>query len=144
MLSRFPPVAVAGLLVAACSYFDPSVGPRMDPPDAGDPPSCGPAYPGGAPTGSAGQMAFCTDDGGPLPDDCDACEAASCCALRVACYGDPTCACADDALDACNGSSAGADAGASCWSAFAAANSVAEQRYECLRAACRDVCSIPQ
>jgi hypothetical protein len=88
-------------------------------------------------------LAFCTDDGGPLTDDCDACEAASCCALRAACYVDATCACADHALDACNGVGAGADAGVACWSTFAAASDVASQRYECLRAACRDVCGLP-
>lgn len=146
------PFVVALLALAgACSTFDPTAGAPQGAGDAG----CGLGASGygtayGSPTGSAATAAFCTADGGTFGGACDACEAASCCALRVACYSDATCSCADQTLDTCTtalpdaAEDAAAAAAGSCWTAFAAASSIAEERYECLRGACASACGIPQ
>jgi hypothetical protein len=141
-------VAVAS--AAACSTFDPAVGPLQVADSGASASTCalpanGYAASYGAPTGAAAAAAFCSVDGGTIGGPCDTCEAASCCADRVACYSDHTCACGDEALDACTSSLSG-DAGAAeslaCWSAFAATGSIAQTRYACLRTWCSEVCGI--
>jgi hypothetical protein len=125
---------------AACSAFDPAASPTQQKADAAS--GCGLGSNGyatayGAPSGRAATNAFCTVDGGTLGGPCDRCEATSCCALRVACYGDTTCSCADVSLDGCLGSG-----GAACWNAFATSGLIAGGRFDCLRAACSSACGI--
>jgi hypothetical protein len=146
-----------------CSVFEPDVGPLQN--DGAAPSTCslgtsgyGTTY--GAPSGQAATVDFCTVDGGTIQGACDSCEAASCCAQRVACYSDQACSCADQTLDACLGSlppspvpagdggsdggtsDAGAAAGA-CWAMFAATGAAGQLRYACLRSACAQACQIP-
>lgn len=81
---------------------------------------------------------------------CDDCESTHCCATRSACYGDPVCACADEALDECldatvmNVTAAGAPAQTSgCWNVFSAKGTVEQARVACQRAWCQTECGIP-
>jgi hypothetical protein len=141
-------VACAG----ACSAFNPAVGPLQD---GGAAPACtlgsagygsSPAYgtPYGAPTGQAATNDFCTPEGGTIGGPCDVCEAASCCAERVACYSDQTCSCADEALDVCTTAADGGTAATlACWSAFAGSGTIGQTRYACLQKSCGSACQIP-
>jgi hypothetical protein len=138
------------LVLGGCSAFDPNVGPARS--DGAAASTCtigaggyGASY--GSPDGQAATNDFCSADGGTLQSACDTCEAASCCAQRVACYSDKTCSCADSALDPCTtaasgpyGSAAGV---AACWSTFAASGAIASARYACLTASCASACQIP-
>jgi hypothetical protein len=141
-------VGVSFSTIGACSTFDPSVGPLQH--DGATVAACslgsngyGSSY--GSPTGQAAANDFCTSDGGSLESACDLCEAASCCAQRVACYTDQTCSCADSALDPCASAAADASADAlkTCWTAFSMTSAIAAARYQCLRTSCPAACKIP-
>ena len=145
-----PLLAVVETL-GACSTFEPNVGPLQNEDASAAAIACalgasgyGTAY--GSPSGQAATNDFCTADGGTIQGPCDVCEAASCCAQRIACYSDHTCSCADTALDSCTGSVTDASAPtatAVCWSTFSASGSIAATRYACLRTSCQSACQIP-
>jgi hypothetical protein len=153
--ARFPStlLGVSFAAAGACSTFSPNVGPLQDGATAAPAPACslgtsgyGTSY--GSPNGQVAVSDFCTTDGGTLSGDCDQCEAMNCCAHRVACYTDQTCSCADDALDTCmnavsDASTNGASTLKACWTTFAAASTIAQARYQCLRASCLAACRIP-
>jgi hypothetical protein len=85
-----------GPTVGACSTFNPNVGPLQSDGSAVVANACALGSDGygtslGSPTGAAATEDFCSPDGGTLATACDTCEAASCCAQRVACYTDQTC-----------------------------------------------------
>jgi hypothetical protein len=133
------PSAVALLLVAGCSLVDPNVGPNLAAcgAQAGPATAYGPAH---------------TDAGGACAADagsaCDDCESRWCCQTRLACYADPVCDCADQAMDTCTemaaADSGSGDAGVGrCWNAFSASGDVAKSRFACLRAWCQGVCGVP-
>jgi hypothetical protein len=144
---------VSVFAVGACSTFSPNVGPLQDGATAAPAPACtlgasgyGTSY--GSPNGQVAVSDFCTTDGGTLEGACDQCEAANCCAHRVACYTDHTCSCADDALDTCTSAIPDASANAApalkaCWTTFAASSTIAEARYQCLQMSCLAACRIP-
>jgi len=154
LAARSLPLAFALASLPGCSAIDPQVGPSQE--------SCGAKVAGAGngsgnagypPTPSSGSQASpaaapwqtCSADAG---SPCDDCESKWCCMTRLACYADPVCACADQALDACLDSteqdggvpSAGATA---CWTAFSARGTVEEARVACVRAWCSNPCSGP-
>ena len=144
------PVAFA--TAGACSTFDPAVG-GLQVADSGAPSACalpsnGYAASFGSPQGQAAVDAICSPDGGSLEGPCDACEAVSCCAERVACYSDHACSCADEGVDAClsaapDSGAAAATATLACWGTFAASGTIAQTRYACLQKWCAVACQIP-
>jgi hypothetical protein len=151
-LTRILTVSLSLASVGACSAFDPKVGGVQG--DGTTPaPACtlgaggyGASY--GSPNGQVAQADFCTADGGTLQGDCDVCEAMNCCAQRVACYTDQTCSCADNALDPCTSAVTDASANAAstlkaCFTTFAASNTIASSRYQCLLKSCAAACHIP-
>jgi hypothetical protein len=130
--------------VSGCSLFDPQVG--------ADQAACGEEA-GGASGGGYGSNpnadagGICGADAG---SPCDDCESAHCCATRLACYGDPVCHCADQALDSCldlvsgdDAAPAASDSATRCWNLFSASGHVAQARVSCERAWCQDLCGIP-
>jgi hypothetical protein len=84
----------------------------------------------------------CVVDGGFVADDCEACEAMSCCAPRVACYDDIGCDCADQAMDACEESEPDGGADGTCLASFAETGALAKARVDCKTAMCKDVCGL--
>jgi hypothetical protein len=135
--------------VAACSAIEPEVGPSQE--------SCGVSPIGPASTAvsggygsspSGGNSAssalppsrYCAPDaGGP----CDVCESTYCCATRMACYMDPVCVCADNAMDECQDAAKSADQVSACEDAFSARGTVEQARMTCLNAWCATVCGAP-
>jgi hypothetical protein len=138
--------------LSGCPLVDPQVGPAQA--------SCAPAgessgsysYGGATSSGSSADES-CPMDAG---NACDDCESLHCCATRSACYGDPVCDCADQALDAClnaagddaaaHASDAAADASGAvtrCWDAFSATGQVAQARVSCQRMWCQQACAVP-
>jgi hypothetical protein len=131
---------------AGCSLVDPNVGPSQT--------SCA-AQAGAASNGNGGggyygtgadASGWCGADAG---NPCDDCESKWCCQTRLACYADPVCDCADEAIGACANTMPDAAAistgGAptQCWTAFSASGHIAQERFECLRAWCQKVCGLP-
>jgi hypothetical protein len=138
LLRAVSPLAL--LALAACSVLDPNVGANQA--------ACGAQT--ASPVGGYGSTgtdaaAMCAADAGSA---CDDCESRWCCPTRVACYADPVCNCADQAMDMCVDMPP-ADAGtgdaavAYCWQAFAASGDIAKSRLACVRAWCQDVCGAP-
>ncbi len=133
-------------VTAACSFVEPHQGSTQA--------LCGIAAGGSGQTGASAAYygvpmmpaagPSCSIDS---DDPCDVCEITHCCATRSACYGDPTCACADVALDQClDVAETSADEAASssqCWSAFTAKGSVEQARVTCQRAWCKTECAEP-
>jgi len=134
-------------VLSACSYVDPHVGAAqtscgLDVAGSSQA-SSGSSYYGASPSSApAGSTCALTTD-----NPCDACETAHCCATRTACYGDPTCACADVALDQCLDDAETSDdptaSRSKCWSAFGAKGSVEQARVACERAWCQTECEVP-
>jgi hypothetical protein len=140
--------------LAACSAFDPKVGPSQE--SCGIAPIGSSATPGaGAPYGGAANpsatsggtsasstsaLACALDAGSP----CDDCESRWCCATRTACYEDPVCICLDANMDTCV-TAAGSDSNAiaACWNAFARGGAVEAARVVCETAWCQATCGIP-
>jgi hypothetical protein len=139
--------------LAGCAQIDPQVGPSQE--------SCGTgvaaagATAGNSGYGGAGTSAYgasaatsqeqaCTPDAG---SPCDVCESTYCCMTRLACYRDPVCLCADQALDKCfeTAGKAGASAqqGAACRDAFSAHGAVEQARMACQQAWCAAACAVP-
>src|SRR5579864_8448351 len=126
-----------GLALASalgCAEIEPQVGDSQE--------SCGgnvpgaPAPGGNSPYGSTGTSMYggasavtspavaCVADAGSA---CDICESTYCCMTRLACYRDPVCFCADQALDKCidvASSKGSASAGQACVDVFAAHGTV--------------------
>jgi hypothetical protein len=136
---------VAGL---ACSAFNPQVGPTQDACNAEGPGSAAPPAMAGYGSSAGGGRApplqpssICTPDGG---DACEGCESQFCCPTREACYEDPVCHCADQALDLCS-ESAGDDPKrlAACYAAFTGEGAVEKARVACVQTWCRAVCGLP-
>jgi hypothetical protein len=151
--------AVVGalLLPLGCSSFNPRVGPAEQRcAEVNGPASDNPLYSWGGDGGTyaysppaaatpvdgsaGGGAASCPTPAGSW---CDDCESMNCCETRLACYGDPTCAAADKALDAClNG--APPDGGAACLDAFVRdGQALAQARLECQRSCCSTACAAP-
>lgn len=132
-----------------CAAFAPQVGVEQDSCPAGDDPVAAPSPGSGYGASTAGtasvsataEALVCSPDAGAA---CDACEGQFCCATRLACYEDPVCHCADDALDSCT-DAAGTDPTrtAACYAAFTGAGIVEQARMECLRTWCQVVCALP-
>ncbi|HEX3775501.1 MAG TPA: hypothetical protein VHV51_13610 [Polyangiaceae bacterium] len=131
----------------ACSFVDPHAGPTQT--------ECGISFGGSAQTGAGssyyGSTAHPTAAGPSCAlstdNSCDQCETTHCCATRSACYGDPSCACADQALDACldqaeTSSNQGAQQSL-CWNAFSARGTAEQARVACQRAWCQSECEVP-
>jgi len=89
---------------------------------------------GGGGTDASGMCA-------PTGDACEDCVAASCCTESNACYGDTTCAAADETFDTCIGG-AGADL-QTCWQTFAATNAIANTYAQCKSTSCGAECAVP-
>jgi hypothetical protein len=134
---------LALLALVGCSLLDPNVGSNQA--------ACGvQAGSTASGYGSAGTdaAAMCGADAGSA---CDDCESRWCCPTRVACYADPVCDCADQAMNLCPGVPQGdAEAGDAasaavgrCWEAFATSGDIAKSRLACLRAWCQEVCGVP-
>ena len=131
---------------AGCSFADPHQGPLqalcgISSGGSGQT-SAGSAYYGVPMMQAAGPSCSVDSD-----DPCDVCEITHCCATRSACYGDPTCACADISLDQClDVAETSADETSSadaCWDAFKAKGTAEQARVTCQRAWCKTECAIP-
>jgi hypothetical protein len=139
---KFPSLFLGALAVAACSWVEPQVGPLKASCSVGS----GGSNAGGE-YGGGGAAQLCMPGAGSA---CDQCESASCCGTRVACLSDPTCACADQALEACQGDvmtdggvTDRSSAAARCWDVFSGTGSLAQARAACQRASCQTVCAVP-
>lgn len=136
--------------LAGCTAIDPRVGALQDTCGSETEPGAMPAKPGYGATTSAASMAptaTCTPVDGGSP--CDLCESTYCCMTREACYKDPVCLCADQALDSCLGgledgmtppTSAQLEA---CRDAFSARGTVEQARMACQQAWCAAACAGP-
>ena len=145
-MTRALAALLLGVAVIGCSFAEPQQGQVQS--------LCGIAA-GGSGQGSASAAYYgvpMTEAAGPScsvdsDDPCDVCEVTHCCATRSACYGDPTCACADIALDQCldiAATSADETANASqCWNTFKAKGSAEQARVTCQRAWCKTECAVP-
>jgi hypothetical protein len=153
-LQAWCPVVLAALSLAGCTAFDPRVGASQE--------SCGVDLDQpGATAGSGGYGATATSgygrsmataqtctplDGGSA---CDICESTYCCMTRLACYKDPVCVCADEALDSCVTSLEDAKTAPSaqqldaCRDAFSARGTVELARMTCQQAWCATACAAP-
>ncbi|HYQ02808.1 MAG TPA: hypothetical protein VER96_29255 [Polyangiaceae bacterium] len=137
------------LMGVGCSFVDPQVGAVQA--------VCGFDAGGGSPSGPGpGHYQRSTNQTGMTPiceahpeSTCNDCEATHCCATRSACYGDPTCACADLTLDECleaaeaNASEDQPASTSHCWNSFSASGTVERARVNCQRAWCQSECEIP-
>ena len=141
----------AGLAtLAACSSLDPGVGAVRQCVAAEGPPNDSQYYsPSEVDAGSflyapASDGATQTTCSLPAGSRCDDCESTNCCATRLACYADPTCAAADQVNDECL-ADASAEGGASaCLQAFVMqGGTVAGERVACERTCCQTACSVP-
>lgn len=147
---HFLAASLTALLAWGCSFADARVGARQDACDLADDgsvqstPHTGSYYRVGAATTAATPV--CEGNTGSA---CDDCESAHCCARRSACYGDPVCACADQALDRCVDDARAAPAeeiaarAARCWDTFSATGTVEQARVACRRAWCQMECALP-
>jgi hypothetical protein len=133
--------------LAGCTALDPRVGAPQDTCGSEAEPGAMAAKPAYGATTSAASMATCTPVDGGSP--CDLCESTYCCVTREACYKDPVCLCADQALDTCLGgledgmtapTSAQLDA---CQDAFSARGTVEQARMACQQAWCAAACAAP-
>jgi hypothetical protein len=147
-------LALALLSVSGCTAIDPEVGPSQE--------SCGidaaSASAGAAPAAGYGSTPSsgygtsrplaptqsCTPDAG---SPCDDCESTYCCVTRLACYSDPVCTCADQAMDGClavtiEGGATPSPQAAACWSAFSAYGTVERVRVACERTWCAAACAV--
>jgi hypothetical protein len=136
-------LALASLPLAACSVADPRFGASQV--------DCGLAV---ASTGQTGPGNYGATQRQRTPtcelvvdNPCDVCESTHCCATRSACYGDPSCACADQALDEClDDAETSTDehaASAACWNTFADRGIAESARVACQRAWCQTECGVP-
>jgi hypothetical protein len=143
-------VPVLSASSAACSAFEPEVGPRQQSAVTAAPGTTaaggyGPRPDSGADAGDP----RCLADGGYQDNPCDACENTSCCATRFGCYDDSTCNAANAAFDPCITAAVDAYkqpdpvAVKKCWDTFAASGAAGAARVDCQRAKCRTVCSVP-
>jgi hypothetical protein len=136
-------------LSAGCSAVDAKTGAPQG--------TCGIAAPGGAqatpggsyyPVGAAKTPAAPTCEGN-TGSACNDCEGAHCCGTRSACYGDPVCACADQAFDTCLDAAAATSATeiaartSQCWAKFSVAGTVEQARIACQRSWCKMECEVP-
>jgi hypothetical protein len=138
-------LALLALSTLGCAAIDPEVGPSQE--------SCGidAASPGAAINNGYGpsreppaSTQTCTPDAG---SPCDDCESTYCCTTRLACYSDPVCTCADNAMDIClaateQGGNVPSPQAASCWSAFSAFGTVERTRVACERTWCAAACVV--
>jgi hypothetical protein len=154
-------VAFAALAAAACSSLEPDVGPLQC--AAVDGPVNDTAYYAGGADGGGyysssygtygpGTPAPAIASDGAIPTTCsvpsgswcDDCESTNCCATRLRCYADPTCAAADEAQDGCLADASADGGAAACAAAFLAqGGSVAAARVACEHACCPKACAIP-
>lgn len=147
--------AAAVAALGACSSLDPHVGALQQCVSVNGPPNDSQYYSSGGSEAGIAPYTPSTDGAAqttcavPAGSACDDCESTNCCTTRLACYGDPTCAAADQALDVCLAGLAGAadasaDGGtAPCWQAFAAqGGGVAQTRLACERTCCPSVCDL--
>lgn len=142
-LPRFVIALAAGL--AGCSSIDARVGARQDSCGEGESAASGGGGGTGTPYPGAREVAAaasgtCAADAGSA---CDDCESQWCCDARLACYRDPVCVCADEALDGCL-SDAAADPSrvSACWDAFAKRGSVEAAFVACDRMSCAEACGV--
>jgi hypothetical protein len=144
--------AAGAAALSACSSLDPHVGALQQCVSVNGPPDDSRYYTSVGPEAGIAPYTPSTDDAAqttcavPAGSACDDCESTNCCATRLACYGDPTCAAADQALDACLAGVSGdasADGGTTeCWQAFASqGGGVAQTRLACERTCCPSVCA---
>jgi hypothetical protein len=143
-------VPVVSVSSAACSAFEPEVGPRQQSAVTGAPTGGAADGYGSRPdSGADGGDPRCLADGGYQDNPCDACENTSCCATRFGCYDDPTCKAANTALDGCITAAVDAYkqpdpvAVKKCWDTFAASGAAGAARVDCQRAKCRTICGVP-
>ncbi len=129
---------------AGCSALSPQVGPDQEScgEDAAAPVAAGQTGYGPAPTAAPANVSpLCSPDGG---EACDDCESQFCCATRLACYGDPVCACADRAWDRCmDDATRSASQKNACWAAFTSEGTVEAARVACERTWCKVACNVP-
>lgn len=139
--------------VLGCAQIEPSVGLSQE--------SCGNSAPnvttagGNSPYGSTGMSLYggaspatspavaCVADAGSA---CDLCESTYCCTTRLACYRDPVCFCADQALDEClagAGVSSSPPQVSACLDHFSAHGTVERARLACQQAWCTTECALP-
>jgi|SRR5580658_739803 hypothetical protein len=145
-------LTLALLCVEGCAAIDPEVGPSQE--------SCGIDATAASPASNAGYGSTpssgygpplqpspsqrCTPDAG---NPCDDCESRYCCMTRMACYTDPVCTCADQAMDTClaatdEGGAVPSSQAARCWSAFSAFGTVEQARVACERTWCAVACTV--
>ncbi|HEY4103493.1 MAG TPA: hypothetical protein VGM44_06360 [Polyangiaceae bacterium] len=145
--SRFALGFIALAISTGCSFVDPHAGASQT--------ECGIAFGGSGQTsgGSSyyGSTAHATAAGPSCAlttdNPCDQCETTHCCATRSACYGDPSCACADETLDEClddaEMSANEAAEQSQCWNAFSTRGAAEQARVACQRAWCQSECEVP-
>jgi hypothetical protein len=146
MRRRPIPACLLLAFLAGCTALDPRVGAPQDTCGSEAEPGTTATKPGyGATTSvSMAPTATCTPVDGGSP--CDLCESTYCCMTREACYRDPVCLCADQALDSCLGgleegmTSAQLDA---CRNAFSVRGTVEQERLACQQAWCAAACAAP-
>ena len=143
-------VPVLAVSSAACTAFEPEVGPRQQSAVTAAPAAT--AAGGYGPRPDAGADAGdprCLADGGYQQGPCDACENENCCATRFGCYDDATCNAANTAFDPCIAAAVDAYnqpdpvAVKKCWDTFAASGAAGTARVDCQRAKCRTICGVP-
>ncbi len=152
-VARSLELAVAVFFAAGCTALDPEVGPSQEAcgADAASAGASGTTGYGSTPTSGytasdpAAQSQTCALDAG---SPCDDCESRYCCMTRSACYADPVCVCADQALDGCLASTSEGGAvpppqATACWNAFSAYGTVELARIACEQAWCAVACAIP-
>jgi hypothetical protein len=137
--------------IAACSAINPEVGPSQESCGIGAVGSAGPSgnggygsNPYGGSSSKAASSQSCSIDAG---SPCDDCESKYCCTTRAACYADPVCICADNAMDGCLSSTdqmgtVPSAPATGCWNAFASRGTVEAARVACERAWCTGPCAI--
>jgi hypothetical protein len=100
------------------------------------------AYGASSGTSTSSTVTVCAPDAG---GTCDECESQFCCTTRTACYEDPVCICADQALERCLKATApGDDSGIdACWDAFEENGTVEAERVACEKTWCQGPCGVP-
>ncbi|MGO9834852.1 MAG: hypothetical protein ACLP1X_11590 [Polyangiaceae bacterium] len=138
-------LALLAFSTVGCAAIDPEVGPSQESCgiDAASPSAATNNGYGPSPEPPASTQTCGPDAGSP----CDDCESKYCCATRLACYSDPVCTCADNAMDIClaatnEGGAVLSPQAASCWSAFSAFGTVERTRVACERTWCTAACTV--
>jgi hypothetical protein len=149
---RLPWLALVLLFAVGCAAIDPEVGPSQEACGIDAASSVAPGNTGYGSTPSTGygssvpaaRSQSCTPDAGSA---CDDCESRYCCMTRLACYSDPVCTCADQAMDLClaktdEGGTVQSPQATACWNAFSAYGTVEKARVACEQTWCAVACAV--